>query len=127
MAQLNALVVDDKADNLKLVSRLLSKLEIGVQCASSGDEAVKLVLNSGPDSKQFDFLMLDIHMPNMSGIEVAKLVREGGFKGAIFAFTAHATMEAKKRGEGSGIDAYLSKGTLKRELIEALIAEYVKR
>ncbi len=126
MTQLYALVVDDKPDNLKIVGKLLDALNVKVQSTTSGEEAVKLVLSPEPNSQAFDFLVLDIHMPNIGGIEIAKTVRAAGYKGAIFAFTAHATMEAKNRGVDSGINAFLSKATMKKELLAALIAEHVK-
>ena len=125
MARYTALVVDDKPDQLKLVSVLLSSMDIQAVAAGSADQGLKLVFESQPS--KFDFLLLDIHMPNMGGIEMAKQARAKGYTGAIFAFTAHATMDGKKRGEGSGINAFLSKMTLKKELLEALIAEHVKK
>jgi len=126
MARLKALVVDDKPDQLKLVVKLLNSLDIDTVTAGGGEDAVKLTLSPEPSQSAFDFLMLDIHMPNVGGIEVAKQVREGGYKGAIFAFTAHPTMDNKKKGEGLGINAFLSKLTMKKELMEALIFEHVK-
>ena len=59
--------------------------------------------------------------------KLAKAARNGGYKGAIFAFTAHPTMDGIKKGGASGIDAFLSKITLKKELIQALIDVHVKK
>ena len=127
MTKLNALIVDDKKESLLIIGKLLSAIGVDSQTASSGEAAVKLVLESEALAPPFDFLMLDIHMPGISGIEVAKTVRAGGYKGAIFAFTAHPTMDGIKKGGSSGIDAFLSKITLKKELLQALIDVHVKK
>jgi two-component system response regulator AlgR len=62
------LVVDDEALARERLQRLLAKLRPEAQClqAASGEEALALVAEHGPD-----VLLLDIRMPGMDGIEVA--------------------------------------------------------
>ena len=64
------LVVDDRADNLNLLSHLLSLKGYRVKVATSGIIALKQVKAAPPD-----IILLDISMPEMSGYEVCKLLK----------------------------------------------------
>jgi two-component system, sensor histidine kinase and response regulator len=64
------LVVDDKPDNLKLLSFLLSKNGYKVRQATSGEMALETVQNQPPD-----LILLDILMPNMNGYEVCRQLK----------------------------------------------------
>ena len=65
------LVVDDNADNRELLSRRLQKKGYETACASSGKLALELL-----EEQSFDLVLLDIMMPEISGIEVLQIVRE---------------------------------------------------
>lgn len=67
----NILVVDDNADNLELLSRRLEKKGYTTVCADSGRAALDLL-----QQQPFDLVLLDIMMPEISGIDVLKVVRE---------------------------------------------------
>jgi len=64
------LIVDDYADNLFTLSKLLRELDVDVYQATSGEEALGLVL-------EYDFCVaiLDVQMPEMNGYELAELLR----------------------------------------------------
>ena len=65
------LMVDDKAENLLVLERLLSNLPVSLYPASSGNEALKLTLHH-----DFALALLDIQMPEMDGYELAELLRQ---------------------------------------------------
>lgn len=65
-----ALVVDDSPIELVLVKTLLEKLGFATLTASSGEEALKLIPEKSPH-----FVICDISMPGMSGIELLKATR----------------------------------------------------
>ncbi len=64
------LVVEDSKDNRELMDWILDDAGIAHQCATSGREALKKVLQ-----QQFDLLLLDINLPDLSGREVARRLR----------------------------------------------------
>ncbi len=66
----NILIVDDRPENLLSLAAMLEDPEIHIVSASSGNEALMLLL-------QYDFALvfLDVQMPEMNGFEVAELMR----------------------------------------------------
>lgn len=65
------LVVDDNADNRELLSRRLEKRGYVTVCADSGPQALDFL-----QREEFDLILLDIMMPEISGIEVLEKVRQ---------------------------------------------------
>lgn len=63
----NILVVDDKPDNLRLLSALLSQLGYEVRKVINGQTALKTVQAAPPD-----LILLDVMMPDMNGYEVCQ-------------------------------------------------------
>ena len=67
---LHILAVDDHPLNLKLVCTLLEDLGIQVTSAENGLEAVALA-----KQHRFDLIIMDIQMPEMSGLEATQAIR----------------------------------------------------
>jgi signal transduction histidine kinase/DNA-binding response OmpR family regulator len=65
------LVVDDLPEKLMVYQVILNELGQELVCASSGEEALKLVLKH-----QFAVILLDVNMPGMDGFETASLIRQ---------------------------------------------------
>ena len=72
--EVNALVVDDYTFNRNLHKLLLEKEGVRVVLACDGKEAVEKYKEKGND--YFDFVMMDVQMPNMNGFAAAKEIRE---------------------------------------------------
>src|SRR5687768_761418 len=70
-SQTKILLVDDKVENLMALEKTLAPLQLTIYKATSGNEALKLMLHH-----HFAVVLLDIMMPVMNGIEVAKLMRQ---------------------------------------------------
>jgi len=64
------LVVDDRAENLMAIEGVLERPELSIITATSGNEALGLVLEH-----TFALILLDVQMPGMDGFEVAELLR----------------------------------------------------
>jgi signal transduction histidine kinase/ActR/RegA family two-component response regulator len=113
------LVEDDKVSQL-VISRICKRLKWNVYVASSGKEALILLEN-----KKFDIILMDIQMPEISGIEVTKLIRDRekltGTHIPIIATTAYAMSEDKANIISSGVDDYLSKPIELEKLVELII------
>ena len=66
------LVVDDRREQLVTLRAMLSDLADQLVCASSGRDALRLLL----DPTEYAVMLLDVHMPGMDGFELAELVRQ---------------------------------------------------
>jgi CheY-like chemotaxis protein len=113
------LLAEDNPVNQMLTVRLLEKQGHQVVVASSGREAV-LALETHP----FDLVLMDVQMPEMSGLEAAVAIRErekatGGHV-PIIALTAHAMKGDREECMAAGMDDYVSKPIQPQELYDAV-------
>jgi DNA-binding response OmpR family regulator len=98
----NALVVeDDKLLNWSLTSSL-SKWGFAVHSVFSGGDAIVQIENSG-----FEVILLDYRLPDLDGLEIARLVREKQPSAAIFLLTAFQLNELPAN--AGLIDSYFNK------------------
>ena len=67
----NILIVDDRNENLLATEKVLKPLRASIYKASSGNEALKLILRH-----RFAVVLLDVQMPQMDGFETATLMQE---------------------------------------------------
>ncbi len=76
--------------------------------AYDGLQAIDLVRHS---FQKYDFILMDIHMPNMDGIEATKIIRSiRNYENVpIFALTGDMTMEAKLKVVSAGMNEYFPK------------------
>ena len=109
------LIVDDNTANLSVASGLISLCGIEVETALSGKEAIELVKQN-----QYDIVFMDQRMPEMSGIETTKAIRELQINVTIIALTASAMNGDKALMLSAGMDDYLVKPIIKNELQRAL-------
>ncbi|MGE0172054.1 MAG: response regulator [Oligoflexales bacterium] len=66
----SVLIVDDKVENLKALYSILKPLSLNVHLASSGPQALELFLE-----QEFTLALIDVNMPEMSGFELAGIIR----------------------------------------------------
>lgn len=121
-SDIRILVVDDEADIRKIVRLLLQKKGYSVIEASNGAAAVETVRN-----ESVDFIIMDIMMPKMSGIEATERIREIS-KVPILFLTAKSLVSDKENAYVSGGDDYLVKPFSSTELllkIESLLRRYM--
>ncbi len=106
--ELKVLVVEDNPINQILAERLVRKRGCGVFIANNGREALAAL-----EDRKFDLILMDIQMPEMSGIEVTEAIRgkekDTGKHIPIIAMTASALNEDRERCLAAGMDAYLTK------------------
>ena len=103
------LLVEDTPINQTLQSILLNRMGFEVSLASNGLEGLDAF-----QSSQFDFILMDIQMPEMGGIEATQQIREietklSLRKTPIIAVTANALKGDRERYFEAGMDGYVSK------------------
>ncbi|MFT4514015.1 MAG: two-component system sensor histidine kinase/response regulator [Planctomycetota bacterium] len=108
IASLRVLVAEDNPVNQKLIERILERDGHEVVIAENGKICCDLWHN-----RTFDIVLMDMQMPEMSGLEAAEHIRhEEGLTGQripIIALTANTTPEDLDACLGSGMDEVLSK------------------
>jgi len=117
------LIVEDNPSNMRLIELTLKAKGYTLLKATDGKEAIDAV-----EREQPDIIILDIKLPHMSGLEVARRLREVlAFSHIpIIAVTAYAMKGDKERIIEAGCDAYFPKPTNTREL-PGKIAEMLLR
>lgn len=117
---IRALLVEDNLVNQKVATRILQKLNIKVELAVNGLEALKLA-----ERNHFDIIFMDCQMPVMDGFEatnnIHRLYESQGRYTPIIALTAHALAGDKEKCLIHGMDGYLSKPIDINALKEILI------
>jgi two-component system sensor histidine kinase RpfC len=111
------LVADDNCTNLSTARMTLESIGHRVTLVSTGEDAL-----SELDRSDYDLALIDMHMPGMSGIEVAKLYQfiVDTPRTPIVILTADATAEAKQAADESGAVAFLTKPLRAKELRAAV-------
>ncbi len=102
----DVLVIEDNEDNLKLVTYALKRVGYSVIAAASGEEGVELALRERPL-----FILMDINLPGMDGIEATKRIRASTGEGAIpiIAITSYAMAGDRERIMASGCNGCIEK------------------
>ncbi|WGK65227.1 ATP-binding protein [Croceiramulus getboli] len=118
---LRILVAEDNNMNQFYIKQLLNKLEIIVDIAENGKEAVEMFEKA---DKQYDLVLMDMHMPIMNGLEAVEHIRKSNRntmkKIPIVACSADVFPEARKKAVKAGIDFYLTKPLSEESLKEVL-------
>jgi DNA-binding NtrC family response regulator len=85
---IDLLLVDDEADFRESACRYLKRLGFRVEEAEDGEEAVNITVN-----KKFDVVIMDIHMPGISGIEALKQLMQRESPPKVIMLTGGGTIE----------------------------------
>ncbi len=117
---LRILIADDSVINRRVAATLLSRLGYDPQVVADGQEALEIIAQ-----RQFDLVLLDLHMPRMDGMTAARRLIEtvpAERRPQIAALTADVTEQQRRECESLGFDDYLAK-----PLTVALLVAAVER
>src|SRR5439155_11399341 len=116
---LNILLAEDHPVNRELVVTLLTQEGHQVATAHDGGQALRLATQ-----QKFDLILMDVQMPELDGLEVTRLIREGekqtGQHVPIIALTARAMKGDRELCLAAGVDAYLSKPVRRPQLMDLI-------
>ncbi len=116
---LRILVAEDNLTNQKYIRNLLSMYNLEVEIVDNGKLAYEAV-----QAKEFDCVLMDMHMPEMNGVDATKAIRalSDTKKAAIpiIALTAAAYKEDEERMMKAGVNAFLTKPVNEPKLLRTL-------
>jgi len=101
-----ALIIEDNDNNLELIRFILQQAGYRVRFAMTGEEGVQQALTIPPD-----FIVLDIQLPDINGLEVLKRIRAHpvGKPVPIIAMTSYAMSGDRERLLEAGCTSYIEK------------------
>ncbi|GAB3931298.1 PAS domain S-box protein [Mucilaginibacter myungsuensis] len=118
--KLHALVVDDNQINRLLLSKVLKKWGATADFAEDGLQAVQMI----QDNQNYDVVLMDIHMPEMGGLEATEVVRSnpGSYfqQLPIVALTASMLTDQMDEISNAGMNDYVMKPFDPKALFEKL-------
>ena len=117
------LICEDQPEIRRLMGYLIEEAGGRVTLIDSGEAAVDVVRRAADD---FDVVLLDIQMPRLDGYEVARRIRQSGFRKPVIAVTAAAMPIDRQKCLDAGCDDYLPKPIEVEELL-SMIARYTAK
>ncbi len=121
------LLVEDNVTNQKVAATILERRGCRVEVAENGRQALDLLASTA-----FDVVLMDCQMPVMDGFEATERLRSGKDRVLdaaipVIAMTANAMQGDRERCIQSGMDDYVAKPVVARQLFEALDRVLAKR
>lgn len=118
-ARVRVLVVDDQklfADSLALFLAHEDRIEV-VGVAESGQEAIDLALANAAD-----VVLMDLFMPHMDGLEATKRLHSIRPETHVIVLSGLGEDDAAQQAREAGARAYLQKGRIHEQIVEAILA-----
>jgi DNA-binding response OmpR family regulator len=101
---MRVLVVEDQIKMASFLKKGLNEVGYAVDVAECGSAAESFLAQG-----EYDIVILDVMLPDQSGIDTARHIRRDGYAGPILMLTALSTTKDKVNGLDAGADDYLTK------------------
>ncbi len=121
MTDKKILVVDDEQPILRLLSQMFTKAGYTVRTAESAIDALKIV-----EKENIPVMFFDLNMPEMSGIELCKKVKEQMPMSIIYAITGYASLFELSDCREAGFEDYFKKPVNVSVLLQTAEAAFEK-
>ncbi|MCM8826964.1 MAG: response regulator [Candidatus Omnitrophica bacterium] len=115
MSKPKILLCEDELNFRQLIKNFLTKNGYDVHLAVDGLEAIEKV-----KTLQTDIIILDIRMPKIDGIEVAKQIRKFDKKTKIIFLTAFQSPQLSQEAKKYNISAYITKPTSLEQILDTI-------
>jgi PAS domain S-box-containing protein len=103
------LMAEDTADTYFVFRQILQRMNLELEIAEDGRLACEMAEKSQADGRPYDLILMDIQMPNMSGYEATRSLRQHGWQGPIVAVSARVSVGDRERCLAAGCDDYIAK------------------
>jgi two-component system cell cycle response regulator CtrA len=114
---MRVLLIEDDSATAQSIELMLRSATINIFTADLGEEGIDL-----GKIYDYDIILLDLNLPDMSGFEVLRKLRAARIKSPILILSGLSDMENKVKGLGFGADDYMTKPFHKDELIARINA-----
>ena len=118
ISNIKILIVEDNKINQMITKKILTKMNLKCDIVDNGEDAVKKVKDS-----EYDVVLMDIHMPGISGIEATKRIRQFDKKLTIFALTAVTLEDKMTEFDEAGFNDIISKPFKQEDFEKKLFEE----
>ncbi|MDQ2080904.1 ATP-binding protein [Xanthobacteraceae bacterium Astr-EGSB] len=116
---LRVLIAEDNPTNQLVTVKMLRQFDVTTHVAADGVEAL-----SALDRMAFDVVLMDIHMPEVDGLQATRMIRKRGGEWLnlpIVALTANAFAQDVKACRDAGMDEFVAKPVRKDVLVTTLV------
>jgi CheY-like chemotaxis protein len=110
------LVVEDNQISFRLISAVLSKVNLGIVHASTGRKAVEICKSDQP----LDLVLMDLQLPELSGLEATRQIKRIRPDLHVIATTADTFDEDEAASRAAGASAYVTKPLQFKKLFELI-------
>jgi CheY-like chemotaxis protein/HPt (histidine-containing phosphotransfer) domain-containing protein len=123
LQNVRAMVVDDNATNRLIVAELLKSWQVQSTMLDHGKLVADELENAYLAGRPYTLLLLDVHMPELDGFDVAQIVRNSqyGKDVAIIMLSSADMADYENRFQKLNLGAYLTKPVKQSELAETMI------
>jgi signal transduction histidine kinase/CheY-like chemotaxis protein len=123
LSTLRALVVEDNPTNRIVIDAMLGAWGMQVTLAEDGREALDLLLGRTPTDPPFDVALVDMQMPRLDGIALARALREAGIQPdmKLVLLSSVSSPDDVRSAHAAGFDRFVAKPIRKAELRQALL------
>jgi signal transduction histidine kinase/DNA-binding response OmpR family regulator len=120
---LRVLVVDDNATNRQILRHQLFAWKMQKGSAANGFEALDLLRTAVSDGKPYDLALLDMQMPEMDGMTLARAIKSDPAISStrLIILTSMGYMHSQNELKAAGVDAYLVKPVKQSRLFDCLV------
>ncbi|MCW3086294.1 MAG: multi-sensor hybrid histidine kinase [Bacteroidetes bacterium] len=116
LAGKKVLIVDDDEMNKLLACHILESYEMKIDVADNGALALEKLIK-----KQYDIILMDLHMPEMGGLEAIAKIRKKGIQTPVIAVTGNVLKGERDKCLAAGMNEYISKPYHEAELMQKII------
>jgi CheY-like chemotaxis protein len=118
----NILIVDDHASNRRVLKHYLTGADVTCQSVENGELALQCLRQAVARRTPFDLAILDLHMPGMNGLELARQIKSDRAISAtrLVLLTSGGQRGDAKAAQEAGLDAYLTRPIRRSLLFECL-------
>jgi len=115
LSQKRLLIIDDEENMRHMLSSMLKKSDYRVHTASNGSEALEMV-----DQTLYDFILCDLKMPDMSGMEFFEAARDKLWASTVIMMSAYGSIDTAVEAMKKGAYDFISKPFKLDEVLLAL-------
>ncbi len=118
LRDLRVLIVDDNETNRAVLQGQFDSWNMSSGCAANGEQALKMLCDAVDSGKAYDLAILDMLMPGMDGLELARRIKEDPNLAPVVLIMLSGDIE---RRPNSDVAAYLTKPTRPSQLYNAIV------